>query len=123
MNLDALKTVGMTAAKQGGEILRARFGKIFRVEKKGAIDLVTEADTECEAAIIRTIRSVYPDHGILAEESGQNPGKSPCQWIIDPLDGTTNFSHGLPIFSVSIALAQPKVRDVQPPFFLAQVLP
>lgn len=105
MNLDALKAVGLTAAKQGGEILRARFGKIFRVEKKGAIDLVTEADTECEAAVIRTIRSVYPDHGILAEESGRNPGKSPCQWIIDPLDGTTNFSHGLPIFSVSIALA------------------
>lgn len=79
------------------------FGKIRNVRKKGVIDLVTEADIAAETAVIDVIRSRYPDHGILAEESGIALGTTPVRWIIDPLDGTTNFAHRLPVFAVSIA--------------------
>lgn len=105
MELQKIKRIGIAAAYKGGEVLRAHFGKITKVEKKGAIDLVTEADIESEAQIISAIRSVYPDHEILAEESGLNKGISDLRWFIDPLDGTTNFAHQLPIFTVSIAFA------------------
>lgn len=94
----------MDAAIQGGKVLKDHYGKIRSVRKKGAIDLVTEADTGSEAAIIQTIRGVFPDHAILAEESGSHAGTG-GRWIVDPLDGTTNFAHGLPLFCVSIAFA------------------
>ena len=71
--------------------------------KTNAIDLVTEADHESEAAVIRTLSRAFPDHAILAEESGANAQQSEHRWIIDPLDGTTNFAHGFPQFCVSIA--------------------
>ena len=108
MELDRIKRVGVAAAYKGAAVLRAYFGNLDRVEKKGAIDLVTEADTESEAEIISTIRADFPDHEILAEESGLNKGISEYRWIIDPLDGTTNFAHQLPIFAISIAFA---IRD------------
>jgi myo-inositol-1(or 4)-monophosphatase len=85
--------------------LRHYFGNNPRIRKKGAIDLVTQADVESEDAIIKTIRSYFPEHTILAEESGLNAAGSSCRWIIDPLDGTTNFAHALGLFSVSIAFA------------------
>jgi myo-inositol-1(or 4)-monophosphatase len=81
----------------------AHFGKISRIHKKGAIDLVTEADIESESAIIETIKNVFTDHTILAEESGLSTGDADYQWIIDPLDGTTNFAHQIGLFSISIA--------------------
>jgi myo-inositol-1(or 4)-monophosphatase len=71
--------------------------------KTNAIDLVTEADREAEHAVIRTLNRAFPQHAILAEESGANEARSPHRWIIDPLDGTTNFAHRFPQFCVSIA--------------------
>jgi myo-inositol-1(or 4)-monophosphatase len=78
---------------------------IPQVNKKGAVDLVTQADIESEQLIIDTVRNQFPDHAILAEESGLNQSGSQYQWIIDPLDGTTNFTHQLGIFAISIAFA------------------
>lgn len=106
MDLDVVKRTGIAAAYKAAEILRAKFGKITRVRKKGAIDLVTEADAESEKAIIETVRRVFPEHSILAEESGLNTGKADCCWIIDPLDGTTNYAHRFGLFAISIAFEQ-----------------
>jgi len=105
MDLKSVKRVGIAAAYQGAEILRANFGKKCKVQKKGAKDLVTESDTESERLIIETIRKVFPSHGILAEESGSYNNGAECIWIIDPLDGTTNFAHNLGLFAVSIAFS------------------
>jgi myo-inositol-1(or 4)-monophosphatase len=105
MDLELVKRTGIAAAYKGADALRARLGAISNINKKGAIDLVTEADIESEKLIIETIRTRFPGHAILAEESGLNVGESDCQWIIDPLDGTTNFAHGLELFSISIAFA------------------
>lgn len=104
MDMERIKSVGIAAACRGGKILQEHFGKLQSIRKKGAIDLVTEADVRSEAAIIETITGAFPDHAILAEESGARRG-SGGRWIIDPLDGTTNFAHNLPLFCVSIAFA------------------
>jgi myo-inositol-1(or 4)-monophosphatase len=77
--------------------------RISVTRKTNAIDIVTEADHEAEAAVIETIQRAFPTHAILAEESGANAHTSEHRWIIDPLDGTTNFAHGFPQFCVSIA--------------------
>jgi myo-inositol-1(or 4)-monophosphatase len=103
MDFERIKQIGIRAAYRGGDILRQHYGQLFAIRKKGAIDLVTTADIESEQAIVETIRSAFPDHGILAEEAGLIEGPAEMQWIIDPLDGTTNFAHGLGIFAVSIA--------------------
>ena len=105
MDMEPIKRVGIAAAIKGGQVLKERYGRLRSVRKKGAIDLVTDADTQAEAVIIDTLSAAFPDHGILAEESGKHDG-SGGRWIIDPLDGTTNFAHCLPLFSVSIAFAQ-----------------
>lgn len=91
------------AAEAAGEVLLAHLGRA-RVEFKGEVDLVTNADREAEQVIIEMIRARYPEHGIVAEESGMAAGKAPVRWVIDPIDGTTNYAHGLPIFAVSIAV-------------------
>jgi myo-inositol-1(or 4)-monophosphatase len=97
-------------ARDAGAILTDRLGRALQVSNKGDIDLVTEADIASEKLIIERIKSHYPRHAILAEESGdidgidQVSGKSDWKWIIDPLDGTTNYAHGYPCFCVSIAL-------------------
>jgi len=105
MDLEQIKRTATGAAYKGGAVIRKHFGKIKEIVKKGAIDLVTEADVGSEKIIIETIRNRYPDHGILAEESGKDHGDADYLWIIDPLDGTTNFAHGLGIFGVSIAFS------------------
>jgi myo-inositol-1(or 4)-monophosphatase len=105
IDLEDVRRVGIAAAYQAAEILQTKFGKISRVRKKGAIDLVTEADTASEERILRVIRSRFPDHGILAEESGRDTVESACTWIIDPLDGTTNYAHRIGMYAVSIAFA------------------
>ncbi len=105
MDLTLAKRIGVAAAFKAGSMLQSRLGKISIIDKKGAIDLVTEADTESEKIIIDTIRQAFPDHTILAEESGLNQGQIDHMWIIDPLDGTTNFAHQLGLFAISIALA------------------
>jgi myo-inositol-1(or 4)-monophosphatase len=105
MDLARVKRLGIAAAFEGAEIIRSFYGNLKSISKKGVIDLVTEADVGSEEVIIKTIRETFPDHGILAEESGLNQGVSDAQWIIDPLDGTTNFAHQLGLFAVSIAFA------------------
>lgn len=94
-------------ARDAGAILVDRLGRALQVSNKGDIDLVTEADVASEQLIIERIRSYYPRHSILAEESGDTvtvEGESEWRWIVDPLDGTTNYAHGYPCFCVSIAL-------------------
>jgi len=93
----------LRAACAAAEIHRAFFGNVGRVEYKGRNDPVTEADRAAEAAIIRTIRDIYPDHAFLGEESGRQ-GEGSHTWLIDPLDGTFNYAHAIPWFAVSIAL-------------------
>jgi myo-inositol-1(or 4)-monophosphatase len=104
MDMERIKQVGIAAACNGGKVLRDHYGRLRSVRKKGAIDLVTDADLQSEAAVIATIARAFPEHAILAEESGQRAGNG-GRWIIDPLDGTTNFAHNLPMFCVSIAFA------------------
>ncbi|MGH9903234.1 MAG: inositol monophosphatase family protein, partial [Pyrinomonadaceae bacterium] len=94
-------------ARDAGLILAERFGRALQVTNKGDIDLVTEADLAAERLIVERVRSHYPRHSVLAEESGETAGsdaRSEWKWIIDPLDGTTNYAHGYPCFCVSIAL-------------------
>jgi myo-inositol-1(or 4)-monophosphatase len=100
-----LNTAVKAARRAGGIINRAsRNLDILSVTQKGISDFVSEVDREAEQAIIKMLLDAYPSHSILAEESGA-AGKSEFQWIIDPLDGTTNFLHGFPQYAVSIALA------------------
>ena len=108
-NLHPMLNVAVKAARAAGAIInRAALDlEALRVSQKQVNDFVTEADHASEQVIIETLLTAYPGHGILAEESGQQHGAkdSECVWIIDPLDGTTNFIHGLPTYCVSIALA------------------
>jgi myo-inositol-1(or 4)-monophosphatase len=96
-------------ARQAGLILRQSYeplpGSInhLTIDYKGPIDLVTDVDRRSENFILREIKTAYPGHRIIAEESGGQAGDEPFVWIIDPLDGTVNYAHGIPIFSVSIA--------------------
>lgn len=92
------------AALQAGELIRGKLGTALQIGLKGQINLVTEVDTACEALIRRTLCSAFPDHRILGEEEGESGASHPCLWLVDPLDGTTNFAHGYPFFAVSIGL-------------------
>jgi myo-inositol-1(or 4)-monophosphatase len=97
----------LETARDAGHLLLEKFGRITTITKKGDINLVTEADLASEALIIERIKSYYPKHAILAEESGEAiviGGDSTWKWIIDPLDGTTNYTHGYPCFCVTLAL-------------------
>lgn len=98
---------GMEAAEAGAKVLLRYWGKLESVEcKSSSSDLVTIADRESESAIIHVIRKYFPKHGVLGEESGlEDLYQSEYQWIIDPLDGTTNYTHNYPMVSISIALA------------------
>jgi len=91
-------------AQGAGEILRRNYGRQQKIHFKGEINLVTDVDHESEAYLLGRIREVFPDHGVLSEESPELPSPSPYRWIVDPLDGTTNFAHGYPCFCVSVAV-------------------
>jgi len=112
-----LLNFAIQTARDAGAILVDRLGRA-EVSNKGDIDLVTEADLAAEALIIERIKSHYPRHAILAEESGATagvefiPGTSEWKWIVDPLDGTTNYAHGYPCFCVSIALERAGVIEI-----------
>lgn len=98
--------IAVRAARRAGELMVRHLNQLetLQIDEKGRNDFVTQIDRSAEQAIIELILDHYPDHSILAEESGA-AGSHEYQWIIDPLDGTTNYVHGFPVFSVSIAVA------------------
>ncbi len=101
--------VAIKASRIGGGILNNLFGRVKNIVKKGEIDLVTEADIRAEMEIINIISEAFPNDHILAEEGGEKENASHHSkrtWLIDPLDGTTNFAHGFPFFAVSLALEE-----------------
>ena len=105
MNQTEMLEFAKTTATGAGAILMQHFGMISTVERKSThIDLVTIADTKSESFILNQIKAAYPQHHIIAEESAIVENNSDYRWVIDPLDGTTNFVHNLPIFAVSIGL-------------------
>jgi myo-inositol-1(or 4)-monophosphatase len=97
-------TTAVEVAREAAAILREGYGRAEQVDFKGVVNLVTEWDRRSEALIVNSLRSAFPSHAIFAEERGPDGRNSDYQWVIDPLDGTTNFAHGLPVFAVSIAL-------------------
>ncbi len=103
MTNDYLLDAAIDAALAAGRLQHSRFATDFSVGHKGAKDLVTELDTASEAVIVGMLLDRFPGHGILAEESGYPDGDGRHRWIIDPIDGTTNFAHGFPWFCSSIA--------------------
>lgn len=94
----------LEAARRAGDVLRENFGARHRIRYKGEVDIVTETDERSEAVIKEALLGAYPTYGMLAEEGGETTGEEDARWVVDPLDGTTNYAHGLPIFAVSIAL-------------------
>ncbi|MCX8103835.1 MAG: inositol monophosphatase, partial [Candidatus Bipolaricaulota bacterium] len=105
-SISQYKTLAIEAAHQAGKLLRQNFRHSHRFElKSGFRDLVTEFDRRAEEIIVSLIKKNFPEHSILTEEGSVRPtDASPYHWIIDPLDGTTNFAHGFPFLAVSIAL-------------------
>jgi len=92
-------------ARQAGEILRLGYEQEHQVDYKSAIDLVTEIDHQSEEFVLGEIQRAFPGHQIVSEEIGLVPGRQGDEWFVDPLDGTVNYAHGIPFFSVSIAYA------------------
>jgi len=104
--MQPMLNIAVRAARKAGEILidAVERANPLTIEEKGRNDYVTEIDKACEKEIIHHLRKAYPDHAILGEETGSDAGNdSEYQWIIDPLDGTTNFIHGIPHYCISIA--------------------
>jgi len=93
-------------ARQAGELLRLGYEGEHQVDYKGSIDLVTEVDRQSEDLLLGEIQRLFPGHQIVSEEIGLVPGRAADQWFVDPLDGTVNYAHGVPFFSVSIAYAR-----------------
>jgi len=104
MNIDAFAAVGTEIARRAGKYALDRLRTNFSVEHKGTINLVTEVDIAAEEMIVARLQEAFPDHSILAEEKSSETRGGACTWVIDPLDGTTNYAHGFPFFSVSIGL-------------------
>lgn len=98
--------VAIETAREAGKILREEFDRPPEISYKGDVDLVTQADKRSEQAIVARLQKYFPTHAVAAEEGGGHESDSGFRWHVDPLDGTTNFAHGYPCFSVSIALAQ-----------------
>lgn len=106
--IEELLKFGTKVAKKAGKILLKHYGRIHKVEMKGINNLVTEADRKSEHFIVKKIQKKYPGHAIFSEECGYKEAEKlsddEIRWIIDPLDGTTNFAHSFPIFAVSIGI-------------------
>lgn len=101
-----IKKTAVEAAKKAGALLKDNLGRAIKIEFKGEVNIVTEMDRRSEALIMDAIKKAFPDHGILTEESAEQRSSTGYRWIIDPLDGTTNYSHGFPFFCVSIAFEE-----------------
>jgi len=102
--MNQFKNIAIDAALKAGKIVLKHTGKVKRIGFKSDVNLVTDVDRLSEESIVKTIRSKFPDHGILTEESKEKKSTSDFKWVIDPLDGTTNYAHGLPVYCISIAL-------------------
>ena len=102
--MDDYRTFAMTIAREAGGLLKKNINDIHMISFKGEINIVTEADRMSEDMILSAIRDRFPHHDILSEESSATETGSAFRWIVDPLDGTTNYAHGYPVFCVSIAL-------------------
>jgi myo-inositol-1(or 4)-monophosphatase len=102
--LRPVATEAIALAREAGRILRRRFRTAVRITRKGPADIVTATDVEAQRWIVRRLRRTFPAHGILAEEGLEATAGTAWRWIVDPLDGTKNFAHGIPDFCVSIAL-------------------
>ena len=113
--MHALLNVAIMAAHAGGDTLIRSLNKLekLKIERKAHNDFVSDADRIAEQAVIDTIKKHYPDHAILAEESGRQ-GDSDYVWVIDPLDGTTNFLHRFPVFCVSVRSLSRAVSSMLP---------
>jgi myo-inositol-1(or 4)-monophosphatase len=96
--------IGEAVVREAGGYLRANLGQRAETSYKGAVDLVTPFDVGAQEILVGRLAAAFPTHGFLAEEGLARRGSSDCRWIIDPLDGTTNYAHGFPVFSVSAAL-------------------
>jgi myo-inositol-1(or 4)-monophosphatase len=105
MNMDLI-TIAIEAAHQAGELALRQFRQPQEIRRKGPADPVTATDVAAEELIVRTIREAFPDHQFLGEEGHRAPTDAEYLWIIDPIDGTRNYAHGVPFFCTSIALAQ-----------------
>ena len=103
-NIDECAELGETVAREAGRILLESFRTDFAIEHKGTVNLVTEVDLAAEAWIVSRILKAFPSHSILAEEKHSSKPAGDVRWVIDPLDGTTNYAHGYPVFCVSIGL-------------------
>lgn len=112
LDLNKALDFAVVTVREAGAVLRESYRNGVTVQYKSEIDLITEADQASEELILNRIRAAYPGCAILAEESGASASKSSAVWIVDPLDGTTNFAHGLPIFSVTMALMVDDVLEV-----------
>jgi myo-inositol-1(or 4)-monophosphatase len=93
-------------AREAGTLLMGHFAKHVTIEYKGDVDLVTEADRASEKLIVQRLQARWPEHGIVGEEGTRSATEAEYRWYVDPLDGTTNFAHGYPVFCVSIALVR-----------------
>lgn len=100
------KAAAIMAARLAGKFLLQRFGRKLTVRHKGRIDLVTDADVSAERKIVSALRKNFPEHGFLLEEGEGEMERDGFIWVIDPIDGTTNFSHAYPFFCISIALCK-----------------
>ena len=104
MEAATLRDAAIEWAREAGALLRDAYGGSHTLERKSPIDLVTETDRRAEKLILERLRARFPGHAVLAEESGAHQARNaPVRWLIDPLDGTTNFAHNYPFFCVSIA--------------------
>jgi myo-inositol-1(or 4)-monophosphatase len=108
--MEPYRTFMLDIAKKAGNLLKKKLNEQHTIEYKGEINIVTEADRLSEKMLVSLIRKAFPHHDILTEESPETNSGSEFRWIIDPLDGTTNYAHGYPVFCVSIAMA--KANDI-----------
>lgn len=102
----SVKAVAVRAAVKSGNLIRRSVGKVEKISYKGRDNIVTDVDKKAEAVILREVLTAFPRHSILSEERAPRIGSSAYKWIIDPLDGTTNFAHAFPFFCVSIAVEE-----------------
>ncbi len=112
--MQPMVNIALKAARKAGQYLCQAFdrGDPLQITSKGRNDFVTQVDQKSEAILVESLLTTYPDHGILTEESGQiGNASSEYQWIIDPLDGTTNFIHGIPHFAISIAVKKNQLLE------------